>query len=237
MRDAADVLAPVKDDVVVIGATALEAALAGKDTRATATTDVDCGVRVDSAARVIAELERAGLRQSEVAHERDFTWVRDDLKVQLIRPPARTVAPPVALLVTNTQLGLADKFREPVAFNDDPGVYRLWVATPAAVLALKGHAFGRTRPDSGLVERDYHDSYLLVEFAGDEIAVEFNSTDDGQLRGLIRRALDDLGSAEARAAVRNQATRLDARLSPREAQADLVRAIERLRGKLGSGLR
>lgn len=41
MHDVAEVLATVRDDVTVIGAIALEAALAGRDVRSAATTDVD----------------------------------------------------------------------------------------------------------------------------------------------------------------------------------------------------
>lgn len=101
------------------------------------------------------------------------------------------------------------------------------------MLALKGHAFGRTRPNGGLVERDYHDAYLLIGYVGEEIAAEFNGTDDGQLRGLIRKALDDLGEDVAREAVRNQVTRLQAGVSAREADARLTRAIMTFSRRLG----
>src|SRR4051794_9690909 len=96
MREAAEVLAPVHDDVVVIGATGLEAAFAGSDARTTATTDVDCAFSIDGAAVVIAHLEEEGLARSDEPHERGFTWVREGLKVQLIRPPARAPRPPVS---------------------------------------------------------------------------------------------------------------------------------------------
>jgi hypothetical protein len=52
LREAAQVLAPVSDRIVVIGALALEAALAGRDARSAATTDVDCAVEIDAAMAV-----------------------------------------------------------------------------------------------------------------------------------------------------------------------------------------
>lgn len=176
MQEAADALEPIRDEVVVIGAIALEAALAGRDARSAATTDVDCAVDMGSAAAVISALEDAGL------------------------------------------------YREPVAFQGRPDQHRLWVARPAAVMALKGHAFGRLRPTGELVERDYHDAYLLIAHAGDEIAAEFNGTDDGQLRGLIRNALRDLQEEPVRAAVGKQIVQLEAGVSAREADARLARA-------------
>ena len=204
MREAADVLRGVREEVVVIGALALEAALSERDARSAATTDLDGVVTIESAAAVISHLEDAGLKPSHEPHERGFTWVRDGLKIQLIRPPTRVSSPPVSGLVPNTHHSVAEKFRENVAFAERPDEPRLVVARPAAVLALKGHAFGRTRPGGALVERDYHDAYLLMDHVGEEIAAEFNATDDGQLHGLIRNAVKDLQSQEAHQAVRNQ---------------------------------
>ncbi len=103
LAEAADVLAPVRDEVVVIGAAALQAALAESATLAAATRDVDIVaitptrdvdvvVPTDRAAAVVAHLEQADMRRSEVDHERSFTWARGDLKVQLVR----TFHPPQA---------------------------------------------------------------------------------------------------------------------------------------------
>ncbi len=86
LRAAADALAPVRDDVVVIGASAIRVALHGREVPVSPTSDVDVGTTVEAAERVVAALEDAGLTRSPEAHERSFTWVRgDDLKVQLIR--------------------------------------------------------------------------------------------------------------------------------------------------------
>jgi hypothetical protein len=233
MREAADVLDGVSSEVVVIGAVALEAALSGYDARSAATTDVDGAVTIESAATVIAHIERAGLKPSDEPHERGFTWVRGGLKIQLVRPPARVTRAPVSSLISNTQFSVAEKYREEVAFAERPEEPRLVVARAAAVLALKVHAFGRTRPTGELVERDYHDAYLLIAHVGEEIAAEFQSTDDGQLRGLIRKAILGLASDPGGRAVRNQITRLEIDVSPREAQLRLTRALTTFERRLG----
>lgn len=58
---------PVRDDVAVVGAAALEAALADAPAvTSTPTVDIDVVVPVDSAADVVSHLEAADLRCSEV---------------------------------------------------------------------------------------------------------------------------------------------------------------------------
>jgi hypothetical protein len=86
LREAAEVLAPVQDDIVVIGASAVRVALHGRDVVITPTRDVDAGTSVEAVDRVVGQLETAGLTRSTKPHERAFTWVRGTLKVQLIRP-------------------------------------------------------------------------------------------------------------------------------------------------------
>jgi hypothetical protein len=86
MREAASVLAPVRDEVVVFGAVALQVALSGSRASVAPTRDVDLAVRAEDAGRVVAELERAGLTRSLDPYEAGHTWVRGDLKVQLVRP-------------------------------------------------------------------------------------------------------------------------------------------------------
>ena len=81
--EAADVLASVRDDVVVIGATAVQVALAGRDVVVTPTRDIDAGTRTEVVDRIVAELEQAGMTRSTEPHENGFTWVRGTLKVQL----------------------------------------------------------------------------------------------------------------------------------------------------------
>ena len=83
LAEAAEVLGPEGDEVVVIGAAALEVALADSPSVAvTPTRDVDVVVSVDRAADVVSHLESVGLRPSDVPYERGFTWVRGDVKVQ-----------------------------------------------------------------------------------------------------------------------------------------------------------
>jgi hypothetical protein len=63
LAEAADVLGPVRDEVVVIGAAALEVALADSPSvTITPTRDVDVVVTVEHAAHVVSHLESAGLR-------------------------------------------------------------------------------------------------------------------------------------------------------------------------------
>jgi hypothetical protein len=95
MREAAAVLEPVRDDVVIIGAVAVQIALDGHDTvlsatrdidiALTPTRDIDAGVKT-AVDRVVGQLEDSGLKRSNLSHERSFTWVRGELKVQLLRP-------------------------------------------------------------------------------------------------------------------------------------------------------
>jgi hypothetical protein len=55
LRDAAEVLAPVRDDVVVIGASAVRIALDGHDAPVSPTRDIDAGTSAQAAERVVAE--------------------------------------------------------------------------------------------------------------------------------------------------------------------------------------
>jgi hypothetical protein len=50
-----------------------------------ATRDVDAGVANEAVERVVAHLQSKDERGSEEAHERSFTWVNDELKIQLLR--------------------------------------------------------------------------------------------------------------------------------------------------------
>jgi len=86
LREAADVLEAVRDHVVVIGAAAVQVALDGEQVALTPTRDVDVGIAGEDAERVVAHLHARGMRRSGLPHEHSFTWVKDDLKVQLVRP-------------------------------------------------------------------------------------------------------------------------------------------------------
>jgi len=79
-----------------------------------------------------------------------------------------------------------------VAFDDDPGVPRLWVASPAALLGLKSEAFGRTRHDGQPVDRDFSDVVLLLDRLADEIAEELRGP--SPMRNRVTQAAERLRS-------------------------------------------
>lgn len=195
LREAADALGEVKNDVVVVGAAAVEVALRGMQAAITPTRDVDLVVDTPDVEKVVRQLEAASLKPSEVEYERGFTWVRDDLKVQLIRdfhPFARggSIGVPGNPVVSAARDGA---HREEVAFSEDPTMARLWVATAACLIALKQNAFGRTRPpDEEIVRRDFHDVYLLVDNVPDQVLISYASAGGGVRRGM-REALTALG--------------------------------------------
>jgi hypothetical protein len=101
MREAAAALAPVVNDVVVIGAVAIGVALGRDGTNArkhgatwdvdlvvpiAPTRDIDLAVERDTAPRIVRALKDAGLEPSTDDGERGFTWVSGDLRVQLMTP-------------------------------------------------------------------------------------------------------------------------------------------------------
>jgi hypothetical protein len=69
LLEAAEVLDGIRDDVVVIGAVAVQVALDGHEVALTPTRDVDAGVATDAVERVVAHLEARGLRPSELPSE------------------------------------------------------------------------------------------------------------------------------------------------------------------------
>lgn len=194
VADAAEALAACWEEVVVVGAAGLQIVLAddlsslssdNQESSAstaslathldrvvvTPTQDVDVVTETEHARAVVASLEAAGLKRSEDPAEEGFTWVRGDLKIQLIRPfhpfpegPARRLPanPTVSLLAT-------EQHKMKVAFANTPGVPRLQCATPAALVALKEAAFGRSRANGDPVERDFHDVYLVVDQRPDDL--------------------------------------------------------------------
>jgi hypothetical protein len=234
---------------VVVGAAALEVALADVVSAAssptrdldlvtiTPTRDVDVVVPVDRAREIVVHLEGIGLRRSEVPHERPFTWVRGDLKVQLVRTFHPFPKPPASSLPSNPVFGMA---AEPanqviVAFADDPDAPRLVCANAACLLALKQAAFGRTRAvDDAPVERDFHDAYLLITAVPhaiiDELAVATH-----EVRQRAVDAAEQLASGgEATQAAARQAVRLRAADTQRRAEAQVRRAAVQFQRRLAS---
>jgi hypothetical protein len=201
LRRAAEVLAPVRDDVVLIGALAVQIALEGHGAPLAPTHDADVASSAEQANAVVSRLEEAGLRRSEIPYERSFTWVGPGVKVQVVRPfhpfpKGAAEGMPVNQLVSELEAN-----RWLVAFGEDPERGRLWAARPAALVALKEKAFGRTRPEGGLVERDFSDVTLLFNRLGEDIAAEVAA--GGQMLERVRRAAtrlrDEDEAAEAAA--------------------------------------
>jgi hypothetical protein len=233
LRDAAEVLDPIRDDIVVIGALAVQIALDGHDVALAVTRDVDAGVATAAVESVVAHLEERGLRRSELPHERAFTWVRDDLKVQLLRPfhpfPKGLAQ---GLPVNNLVTALA-AHRVLLAFEGEPMRGRFWVASPAALVALKEAAFGRTRPSGERVDRDFSDAALLLDRLGTEIADEANGSP--QLRGSIVRAAERLREDEAAlGAAARELVRTGQEESILAAEAATRRAAQRVLRRLGA---
>jgi hypothetical protein len=239
MRDAAAVVASIKDDVVVIGAVAVAVAVsqgareglpavATRDldlVRIGPTLDVDLALEPPSASRVVRALTDAGLEPSEHPGERGFTWIKGDLKVQLMTPPGPPRMGGGQRLPVQPALSLVREHRVLVAFEDSADTARFWTASAAALVALKRAAFGRTTHDGTHVERDYHDAFQLLSAAGTEIIAELRQTEDAGLRMQVRAAAEDLarGGVETQAAARER-ERLGLAESQRSAEADVLRA-------------
>lgn len=225
--EAADLLRPFRDEVVVIGAVAVEIAVAEAQPLLTPTRDVDVVVPVPRADDVIAALEAAEFDRSDVEYERGFTWERGDIKVQLVRPFHPFPSPAAKRLPQNPVFAMA---QEPdhqllVSFAENPREMRLRCAAPLGLLALKEAAFGRSRGGTdAIVERDFHDAYLLAAHCREQIVDGFmrGSYEVRQraLRALTRLAEDDT----ALEAAANQAVLLGESATIREAETAITRA-------------
>ena len=247
LGEAADVLADIRDDLVVVGAAALEVALAGDSRVAvtatrdldvvviTPTRDIDAVVPVDRAADVVSTLEGAGLRRSEVEHERAFTWIRGDLKIQLVRTFHPFPKPPARALPTNPAFGMAANpvHQITIAFADAPEKPRLHCANAACLLALKQAAFGRTRPtDNAPVERDYHDAHLLLSGVFDDLHADFQRAEREVRIRVIDATTQLMAGGAATMGAARQMVRLGDAESQRGAEAIVVRSARRAHGLL-----
>ena len=183
LRAAAETLGPVRDEVVVVGALAVEIALSGSDLALTPTRDIDAGAAAVDVPTVVAHLEGAGFRRSEQAHERQFTWLKGDVKVQLMRPFHPFPPSQAKGLPENNLVSELPENRWEVALSDAPEAAVLWAARPAVLVALKGAAFGRTRPDDTPVDRDFSDAVALLDHHHDLIVEEASAA--GQIRQRI----------------------------------------------------
>lgn len=232
MRDAAAVLEAVRDDLVVIGAVAVQVALAGHEVAVTPTRDVDAGVANDAVERVVAHLERQGMRRSEAAHERAFTWIKDELKIRLLRKFEPFPRGASRGLPVSNMLGELSVHRVLVAFTDEPERGRFWAASPAGLIGLKEAAFGRTRHSGEPVDRDFSDVALLIDRLGDEIVDEIRGPSPMRSRA-IRAARRLCSEDEAIDAAARELARTSAYDTEREAALAVQRACRRLLQRLG----
>jgi hypothetical protein len=227
MREAAEVLAPVREEVVVIGAIAVRIALDGHAAALTPTRDVDGAVKTDAVDRVVAQLRAARLEPSPLPHERTFTWVRGQLKVQLLRPFHPFPKGAARGLPVSNVIPELDHYRELVAFEGSPEAPRLWAATAAALVGLKEAAFGRVRHDGEMVDRDFSDVALLLDRVGDQIAAEVR--DASPMRARVRTAAERLlDDEDANAAAARELVRMGEHDTQRAGQLAVHRAANRL---------
>jgi hypothetical protein len=237
LAEAADVLGPVFDAVVVVGATALEVALAEASIAITPTRDVDVVVPVGRAREVVGLLEAADMEPSDQPHERGFTWIRGDLKVQLVRTFHPFPGPVAKFLPENSAFGMAadPASQLMVAFADDPQTPRLLCVNAGGLLALKEAAFGRTRATEDTpAERDFHDAYLLVSEVPDavvnDLAVAGYEVEKRASRAIAQLA-DGGGATQAAA---RQMVRLRAVDTQREGEAAVRRAAVRIQRRIAA---
>lgn len=227
LREAAAILEPVQDDVVVIGALAVQIALDGHDVALTPTMDVDAGISIEKVDQIVAHLESEGMQGSNLPHERGFTWVKGDVKVQLIRafhPFPRGAA---GGLPVNNMVSELDEHKWLIALEGDPTRGCMWAVRPAALIGLKEYAFGRTRPSGETVDRDFSDALLLIDRLGEQIAEELAAAP--QMRRRVRRAAETLSTdRNAAAAAARELVATGQEESRRSAEATVARATRNI---------
>jgi hypothetical protein len=230
VREAAAVLEPIREEIVVIGAVAVQVALDGQEAALTPTRDLDAGVATETAPRVIAHLQDSGMKRSEEPHERSFTWVKGDLKVQLIRPFHPFPKGAARGLPVNNIIGELPGHRVLVAFAEEPTRGMFWAASAAALVGLKAAAFGRTRHTGETVDRDFSDVVLLLDRLGPEIALEVASP--SPMRGRVKQAAERLLEDDALAAAARELVRTGHEASQLAAEEAAGRAAQRMLRRL-----
>jgi hypothetical protein len=234
LTETAQILDPIRDEVVVIGALAVQIALDGHDVALTPTLDIDAGTATEEVAQVVAHLEEQGLRRSKEDHERAFTWVKDDVKVQLIRPFHPFPKGAAAKLPTNNLVAELKHNRWLIGFEEEPERGRFWATRPAMLVALKEAAFGRTRPNGEPVDRDFSDAALLLDGLGDLILQEVATATQMRLR--VQRAAERLNEeATATTAAARELVATGQEENQRAAEAVVLRASRRILREIGDG--
>lgn len=232
LGDAADILDGIRDHVVIVGAAALEVALLdAADSTITPTRDVDMVICAEAAQEVIAHLEASGMQPSDLPYEKNFTWVRYELKVQLVRSFRPFPSPSAKKLPENPVFDLAANpaHQVEIAFEEHPDQAVARLANSACLLALKQAAFGRRRPpENSVVQRDYHDAYLLVSSVAESILEELARADSALRRWAEKAVLDLASGAEPTRAAARQMVELGQARTQRAAEAEVRRAANRM---------
>jgi hypothetical protein len=227
VAEAADALDAIRDHVVLVGAAAIDVALATAGAAITPTRDVDLVVGAERVDDVVERLESDRFRRSQLPHERDFTWVRGDLRVQLVRSFHPFPKGRAARLPANPVFGMAadPAHHDPIVFSTAPGHIRLLCARPLCLVALKQAAFGRVRRgEARPVERDYHDVYLLLRHTADDLLSDLPHA-GYEVRQRARRAVAALAEGgEATTAAARQVLGVGDAATQREAEAEVRRA-------------
>jgi len=122
-----------------------------------------------------------------------------------------------------------------VAFADEPMRQRIISVGPACLVALKQAAFGRSRgPDAEPVERDFHDAYLIIDAAADDLVQSWDAA-EYEVRERASDAADRLAAGgEETAAAARQLVLLGDAPNQRAAEAAVRRAAARMQRRLAA---
>jgi hypothetical protein len=179
----------------------------------------------------VGQLEASGLTPSDIPDERSFTWVKGELKVQLLRPFHPFPKGAAKGLPVNNILPEIDRHRVAVAFDDTPDILRFWAASAAALVGLKEAAFGRTRPGGEPVDRDFSDAAMPLERLIDEITEELR--DPSPMRGRAVRAAQRLLTDEASEAAARELVKTGEQDTQRGAELAVQRAAQAFLRRIG----
>jgi hypothetical protein len=158
--------------------------------------------------------------------------VAGELKVQLLRPFDPLPRGAARGLPVSNIIPELDRYRTPVAFAPAPRTLRFWSASPAALVALKQDAFGRTGPTGEPVERDFADAALLIMRLGEQIAAELS--DPSPMRERVRGAATRMAEeADCYARAARELARSGQFESHRPAEREVRRAARGLLALLG----
>jgi hypothetical protein len=198
LLEAAEVIDGIRGDVVVIGAIAVQVALADSDVVLTPTRDVDAGVATDAAERVVAHLEDRCCGRATWRTSVSVTWVKDTRKIQLLCPFHPSPKGAARGLPVSNIVSELTEHRIIVAFDTEPERGRFWIAVAGRSGRPQGSGV-RSHPVGGLVSHRARTTHgggcsqplRLVERGPD------SSGDRGHARDGQADACDGVGRAAA----------------------------------------